>query len=147
MGVFPPICGIALSVIMDLTALWPIEAWLEADGGPPVAPRSGRARGESVGGMRGQWSDPVNKGDLVDAVAAKLSVSKQDAARMVEAVFECLAKGLASSGKVTIAGFGAFNARTRPPRNGVHPITREPMQIAETKTCSFRPAPALKGTL
>jgi DNA-binding protein HU-beta len=89
----------------------------------------------------------VNKGDLVDAVAAKLSVTKHEAARMVETVFDCLASGLAAHGKVTIAGFGAFNARTRPARAGVHPITRQPMQIAETKTCSFRAAPALKGTL
>jgi DNA-binding protein HU-beta len=89
----------------------------------------------------------VNKGDLVDAVAAKLSVPKHESARIVDAVFECLARGLATHGKVTIAGFGAFNARTRPPRSGVHPITRQPMQIAETKTCSFRAAPALKGTL
>lgn len=66
---------------------------------------------------------------------------------MVEGMFACLARGLSSQGKVTIAGFGTFISRTRPPRRGVHPITREPMQIAETKTCSFRAAPALKGSL
>ncbi|MCB9841341.1 MAG: HU family DNA-binding protein [Phycisphaeraceae bacterium] len=89
----------------------------------------------------------MNKGDLVDAVAEEMRVTKAEATKAVEAVFACLGRGLAERAKVTIAGFGTFQAKTRPPRNGVHPITREPMQIAETKTCTFRAAPALKETL
>lgn len=89
----------------------------------------------------------MNKGDLVDAVAVELGHTKAEAARVVEGVFACLARGLAGQKKVTIAGFGTFAAKLRPARMGVHPITRLPMQIAETKTCTFRPAPALRGTL
>lgn len=89
----------------------------------------------------------MNKGDLVDAVAVELQTTKAEASRIVEGVFACLARGLAGQRKVTIAGFGTFVARVRPPRRGVHPITREPMQIAEAKTCTFRAAPALKETL
>ncbi len=89
----------------------------------------------------------MNKGDLVDAVAAELGVPKVEAARVVEGVFACLARGLAGQRKVTIAGFGTFAAKSRPARMGVHPITRLPMQIAETKTCVFKAAPALRGTL
>lgn len=89
----------------------------------------------------------MNKSDLVDAVARELGVTKGEAARMVEGVFRCLASGLAAHKKVTIAGFGTFASKLRPARNGVHPITRAPMQIAETKTCQFRAAPALKESL
>ena len=89
----------------------------------------------------------MNKGDLVDAVALELGLTKHESSRVVDGIFTCLARGLARSGKITIAGFGTFSAKTRPPRTGVHPITRQPMQIAETKTCSFRPTPALKEAL
>lgn len=74
-------------------------------------------------------------------------MAKSEAARVVEGVFRCMAKGLAGEKKVTIAGFGTFTSRVKPARMGVHPITRQPMQIAETKTCGFRAAPALKGSL
>ena len=89
----------------------------------------------------------MNKGDLVDAVAVEMGTTKAEASKAVEAVFACLGRGLAEHERVTIAGFGTFQARTRPARNGINPVTREPMQIAETKTCIFRAAPALRETL
>lgn len=89
----------------------------------------------------------MNKGDLVEAVAIEMGGTKAEASKAVEAVFACLGRGLAERAKVTIAGFGTFQAKTRRARNGINPVTREPMQIAETKTCTFRAAPALKETL
>lgn len=87
----------------------------------------------------------MNKSMLVDEVANELAINKSEAARVVEAVFACLARGVAEHKKVTIAGFGAFMCKVRPARVGVHPITRAPMQIAEIKTCAFRAAPALRA--
>ena len=89
----------------------------------------------------------MNKSMLVDQVHQELGMTKAEAARVVEGVFACLARGVAGHGKVTIAGFGTFISKVRPARTGVHPITRAPIQIAEMKTCAFRAAPALRGAL
>ena len=89
----------------------------------------------------------MNKTDLIDVVASQLESSKTDAGRAVEAVIEAIAKGLKEREKVTISGFGTFTKKRRPARTGVNPITKQPMQIAESTTCGFKPAPALKEAL
>lgn len=89
----------------------------------------------------------MNKADLIDAVASQLESSKADASKAVEAVVEAIAKGLKTDEKVTIAGFGTFTKKARAARTGMNPITKEPIQIAASTTCGFKPAPALKESL
>lgn len=89
----------------------------------------------------------MNKSDLIERVASELESTKADAARAVEAVIAAIAAGVAKEKKVTIAGFGSFVRRTRGPRTGVNPVTKEPIRIEPSVTCAFRPAPALRETL
>ncbi|MFG0283091.1 MAG: HU family DNA-binding protein [Phycisphaerales bacterium JB039] len=89
----------------------------------------------------------MNKTDLIDRVATQLESTKSDASRAVEAVIEAIARGVRDEQKVTIAGFGTFVCKERKARMGVNPTTKEPMPIAASKTCGFRPAPALKESL
>lgn len=89
----------------------------------------------------------MNKTDLIDRVAQETEATKAQAARYVEAVIEAISTGVSQDEKVTIAGFGTFVKRKRPPRLGVNPITKEKMQIEASNTCSFRAAPALKERL
>ena len=89
----------------------------------------------------------MNKGDLIEQVAAELKTSKAEASRAVEAVIECITKGIQSQPKVTISGFGTFVKRSRAARTGVNPLTKAPMQIAASRTCGFKPAQSLKETL
>ena len=51
----------------------------------------------------------MNKGDLVEAVAAELNESKAQAARVVDAVLESISQGVQKDGKVSIIGFGSFD--------------------------------------
>jgi DNA-binding protein HU-beta len=89
----------------------------------------------------------MNKTDLIDLVANELKTSKADASRAVEAVIECIATGLKQEEKVTISGFGTFVKRRRAARTGINPLTKQPITIAASKTCGFKPAAALKETL
>jgi len=89
----------------------------------------------------------MNKTDLVDRVASNLEVTKTDATRYVEAVLDAIAGGVRADAKVTIAGFGTFVRKERAGRTGVNPITKQPMDIAPSKTCTFRASPALRDTL
>ena len=89
----------------------------------------------------------MNKGNLIELVAAELKTSKAEASRAVEAVIDCIANGLKREEKVTISGFGTFVKRERAARTGLNPLTKAPMQIAASKTCGFKPAQSLKESL
>ena len=89
----------------------------------------------------------MNKGDLIDLVAAEMKSSKAEAGRAVETVLECITQGLKTEQKVALAGFGTFVKRQRAARTGINPATKQPIQIGPTKTCSFKPSATLKETL
>jgi DNA-binding protein HU-beta len=89
----------------------------------------------------------MNKGDLIEAVASELKSSKTDALKAVEAVLDCIAKGVKHDDKVALVGFGTFVKRKRKARAGINPITKAPIKIAASTTCGFKPSAQLKDTL
>lgn len=89
----------------------------------------------------------MNKGELIDRVADELKSSKAEASRLVEVVLTGIQDGIKNDSKVVISGFGTFIRRTRPPRNGINPITKEPMMIEAKATCGFRPSATFKSSL
>ena len=64
----------------------------------------------------------MNKGELVDAVAEKASVTKKQADAVLTATIETIVEAVASGDKVTLVGFGSFEPRERKaraqPQNG-----------------------------
>ena len=93
----------------------------------------------------------MNKSELVDALADRTGMTKADAARAVEAVFDTdggiLAGVLAKGDRVQITGFGTFEAKQRKARTGRNPRTGETIQIAASKTPSFRAGKGLKDAI
>ena len=89
----------------------------------------------------------MNKSDLVDSVASQLETSKADAGRAIEAVIASISQGLLEEQKVAISGFGTFTKKHRSARTGMNPATKQPIEIAESTTCSFKPSQQLKDTL
>ena len=89
----------------------------------------------------------MNKSGLVDAVASELEISKAEAGKAIEAVIESISNGLMREDKVAISGFGTFTKKHRAARTGLNPATKEPIQIAESTTCSFKPSQQLKESL
>ena len=55
----------------------------------------------------------MNKNDLVSAVAESSGLTKADAGRAVDAVFDSIASALKSGGDVRIVGFGTFSVAQR----------------------------------
>jgi DNA-binding protein HU-beta len=49
--------------------------------------------------------------------------------------------------KVQIIGFGTFEVKNRPARQGRNPKTGEPMQISASRSVGFKPSSALKASL
>ena len=86
----------------------------------------------------------MNKNDLVSAVADSSGLTKADAGRAVDAVFDSIASALKSGGDVRIVGFGTFSVRERAARSGRNPQTGQTIQIAAAKVPSFKAGKALK---
>jgi DNA-binding protein HU-beta len=89
----------------------------------------------------------MNKTELIAAVAAEANVTKKEAAAVVEATFAAITKAMVAGEKVQLVGFGTFETRERPAREGQNPKTGEKVQIAACKTPAFKAGKALKDAV
>ena len=80
---------------------------------------------------------PVNKGELVESIASAAQLSKTDAEGALNAFISSVQTAVADGDKVTLPGFGTFAPSARKARTGMNPQTREPIQIAASKTVKF----------
>lgn len=89
----------------------------------------------------------MNKTELVNAVAESTELTKKDAGKAVEAVFDTIQAALAKGEKVQLIGFGNFEVRERAARKGRNPQTGEEIDIAASKLPAFKPGKALKDSV
>ncbi|MCK1998062.1 DNA-binding protein HU-beta [Paenisporosarcina quisquiliarum] len=89
----------------------------------------------------------MNKTELVNSVAEATELSKKDASKAVEAVFESIQTALADGEKVQLIGFGNFEVRERAARKGRNPQTGKEIDIAASKVPAFKPGKALKDAV
>jgi DNA-binding protein HU-beta len=89
----------------------------------------------------------VNKAELTTALAMRTKMSKADATRTIEALFDdkgIIAAELKKGSKVQITGFGNFEARKRAARMGRNPKTGGVIQIKASIAPAFRAGKQLK---
>lgn len=92
----------------------------------------------------------MTKQQVVQALAARLEVSRAQAAAAVDALFApegIIAGELKKSGRVQIAGFGNFETRKRAGRRGRDPRTGSDITIKASVVAAFRPSKALKDQI
>ena len=89
----------------------------------------------------------MGKTELVEFIAAKAGLSKADALRAVDAFVEGVVEGLKKEGRVALVGFGTFNAKKREARDGINPLTKEPLHIPAKTVASFKAGSKLKYAL
>jgi DNA-binding protein HU-beta len=89
----------------------------------------------------------VNKVELVDAVSENSGLSKSDAGKAVEAVFESIAGELKQGNEVRLVGFGTFLVTKRAASEGRNPRTGEPVHIPASKQPKFRAGKGLKDSV
>jgi DNA-binding protein HU-beta len=94
----------------------------------------------------------MNKAEFVQKVARLSGLPVKDARKAVEAIFNAdsapygvLAEELAKSQKITLPGFGTFEARRRKAREGRNPRSGETIKIGASTYPSFRPGKNLKA--
>ena len=91
----------------------------------------------------------MNKSDLIQQLAARGGLSKTQATRAIELLFDIndglITSALTKGERVQISGFGTFEARSRLARTGRNPRTGKEIKIPATVSPTFRAGKALKA--
>jgi DNA-binding protein HU-beta len=89
----------------------------------------------------------MNKGELIEAVARNTGESKATAEKMVNETLDVIVTGVVSSGKVSITGFGTFEARDRAARTARNPQTGAEIQVKATRVPAFKAGKSFKDAV
>lgn len=89
----------------------------------------------------------MNKADLIAAMAEAGDISKSAAGRALDAMTDSIAVALKNGDPVSLVGFGTFTVKERAARTGRNPQTGAAIQIAASKTPSFKAGKALKDAI
>jgi DNA-binding protein HU-beta len=89
----------------------------------------------------------VNKSELVEQIAQRSGLSKDQAGEALGATIAAIEDGLAAGEEISITGFGKFSVTHRSAREGVNPATGERIQIAASKAPRFSPGAKLKDAV
>lgn len=86
----------------------------------------------------------MGKQELIEALAKRVNVSKNQAGECLNAILDEVGKTLKKGKDVTLTGFGTFSVAKRKARQGVNPKTGEKIKIAATKAPKFKAGKNLK---
>ncbi len=89
----------------------------------------------------------MNKLELVNAMAEKSGLSKKDCAKALDAFTESVEDTLKAGEKISLVGFGTFEPKAYPEREGRNPRTKEIVKIAARTGLTFKAGKALKDAL
>lgn len=93
----------------------------------------------------------MNKSELVQNLSNSANLSKADAQRAIDALFDTtdgiIARTLKGGDRVQITGFGTFESRRRKARTGRNPRTGKEIQIPASNSPSFRAGKGLKDRI
>jgi len=89
----------------------------------------------------------MNKQDLISAVADTSGLTKADAGKAVEAVFDSITAALKKGDEVRLVGFGTFSVSARKASTGRNPRTGETMAIKASSQPKFKAGKGLKDSV
>ncbi len=86
----------------------------------------------------------MTKAELIDKMANDGKVSKAEAGRLLNSLFEGITNALSRGDSVTLVGFGTFSVSKRAARKGRNPQTGKEISIPAAKVPRFRAGKSLK---
>ena len=86
----------------------------------------------------------MNRQELVDKMTEATGISKKDSAAALQAALDAIGDALAGGDKVSLVGFGTFEARQRAARDGFNPQTGVKIKIAAKTVPAFKPGAGLR---
>jgi len=79
----------------------------------------------------------VNKTELIDIVAKKSGMTKVETESLLTITLETIVETVAKGERVTLVGFGSFEARERKARYGRNPQSGEKLYIPSARSPTF----------
>ena len=92
-------------------------------------------------------TETITRQYLSDLVYKELGISKVEASRFIDDIFEFITLQLEKKNKVKIANFGSFNIRHKNERIGRNPRTKEQKVISSRTVVTFKPSKILKNKI
>ncbi|KQN03833.1 MULTISPECIES: HU family DNA-binding protein [unclassified Sphingomonas] len=89
----------------------------------------------------------MNKQELIGQVADHSGLTRGDAMKAVEAVFDVISAALKKGDEVRLVGFGTFSVSRRKASTGRNPRTGEPMTIKASSQPKFKAGKGLKDSV
>lgn len=90
----------------------------------------------------------MNKAELIKKVAAKEEVAQAEVSKIINTLVEVITDELKEGNKITIAGFGTFEAKESAERIGRNPRNpEEEIVIPAKKRATFKASKVLKDKL
>lgn len=87
----------------------------------------------------------LTKADIVEAIADKIDLDRNDIKNLVDETFEEIRKSLESGENVRISGFGNFLLRDKAVRPGRNPKTGQEVDISARRVVSFKSGQKLRA--
>ena len=75
----------------------------------------------------------MTKTELVKAIAAKADLSNAQSAKALDAFIEAVTDALKAGDKISLVGFGTFEVKAVPAKEGINPATGAKIKIAASK--------------
>jgi nucleoid DNA-binding protein len=85
----------------------------------------------------------MTKADLVNDVVRRTDIPKRDVAIVVDTFLQSLKDAFKRRDRIELRGFGVFMTKSRKPRIGRNPRTKEEVRIPERTVVVFRPSKLL----
>lgn len=79
----------------------------------------------------------MNKKELIDIVSSKSGMTKIETESLVTITLETIVEAVAKGDRVTLVGFGSFEARERKSRYGRNPKSGEKLYIPPARVPTF----------
>jgi DNA-binding protein HU-beta len=89
----------------------------------------------------------MNKNELIGAVAEASGLTRNDATKAVEGVFDAITAALKAGDEVRLVGFGTFSVAKRKASTGRNPRTGEPLEIKASAQPKFKAGKGLKDSV
>ena len=89
----------------------------------------------------------MNKEELVQEITKKVKVTRKDATEVLNKLVTTVQKTVAKGEKITLVGFGTFEARKRAARMGRNPQTGKAIKIAAKTVPVFSAGKRFKDTV
>lgn len=87
------------------------------------------------------------KDDLVQSLYDNVGLSRAQAVKAVETVFEIMKETLASGEDILISGFGKFVVKNKAERRGRNPATGEDLTLEARRVATFKNSSLLVGKI